>query len=83
MIDKDDFDLWLANPVTEAVFRMLKQEADGAKEQWVRMSWAGQIDQLTHQYLRARADTYNSVCELEFKDLEESHDEERERNPTD
>lgn len=41
MIDKDDFDAWRDNPVTQAVFSAHKKLAEQAKQAWVSASWNG------------------------------------------
>lgn len=71
MIEKEDFDSWLENPVTQAVFRALSMKAQEAKEKWVRSSWnEGQNDPLLLADLRARAEIAQDITELKHEDLE-------------
>jgi hypothetical protein len=82
-IDKDDFELWLAHPVTEAVLMRIKQIGDEAQAEWARMSWAGAIDREAWQYLRGRSDLASDLSEMTFQKLETDENDQSERHSTD
>ena len=80
MIDKDDFDIWLAHPVTLHVFDLLTRKAAEAKRAWEIASWEqGSADPLLLADLRARAELLTDITELEHEDIED----EPERDNTD
>jgi hypothetical protein len=82
MIDKADFEIWLANSVTQHVFGILASKADEAKSKWLTASWGnGEASPLLLVDLRARAELLIDIVELEFEDIEE--DDEPERNTPD
>lgn len=69
---KDDFELWLANPVTEEVFRAFAVLSEKAKAQWVDTSWnSGVCDPVLRADLHARAEVVDDFRELSFEALEE------------
>lgn len=71
-IDKEDFDEWLASPVTEEVMRALRVLADRSKQKWIATSWdGGNPDPMLLADLRARAEVVNDLCELKFEEIEE------------
>ncbi len=80
-IEKEDFDTWRDNPITQEVFRHVTAIAERAKEKWLSVSWAGgNADPLMLADLRARAEIAGELASLEFEDIE---DEERERHTSD
>lgn len=75
-IDREDFDEWLANPVTEEVLRGLRVLAERSKQRWIELSWGGgSADALMLADLRARSEVVNDLCELTFEELEEYLDD--------
>ena len=83
-IAKEQFDAWKENPVTEEVFRALQAMAETSKEEWVAASWGQGIADLNMlRELRARADAAQDMIDIEYSDLEEWLDAERERDTPD
>jgi hypothetical protein len=75
IINKEDFEAWLASPVTEEVFSLLKAKADTARWTWNNNSWyAGTVDPLLLADLRARAEALIQVTEIDFETLEEANE---------
>lgn len=71
MIDKDDFDAWRDNPVTQAVFKAHLKLAERNKAQWLSASWgAGQVDPISLADLRARAQMCQDMTEITLDELE-------------
>lgn len=67
-VTKDDFEAWLANPVTEYVMRAMGAARDGVKADWIAHSWdGGSCDPLTLERLRTRADTLEGFTVLEYE----------------
>ncbi len=70
MIEKDDFDIWLAHPVTRHVFDLLTRKADEAKRAWAVASWdKGNNDPLLLADLRARAELLTDITELTHEEV--------------
>ena len=79
-IEQDDFEAWLANPVTEEVLRHVAAIAEQAKEEWVRVSWgSGNPDPLLLADLRAKAQIAGDLANFTYEDL----NEQSERNSAD
>ena len=79
-IDKEMFEEWLANPVTEHVLAKVKETAEANKAQWIATSWESGIanqQQLTE--LKARYEAGLDLSELRFEDIDDEH----ERNTAD
>lgn len=75
-IAKDDFEMWQANPVTEAVARALVNMAAKNKQRWIDISWDGEkTDPVILAELKARAQTAEDLSELTFEQLIEELDE--------
>lgn len=73
MIEREDFNSWLDNPITVHVFRELKKVADKAKEKWVTASWdQGETDPVLLADLRARAETINDLITVSYEDIDDS-----------
>lgn len=69
-ISREAFDSWLANPVTEAVFKTCIQNAEDNKEHWVNASWnGGKAEQSELLTLRAKAAGMLELSEFEYDDL--------------
>lgn len=82
MIEKDDFDAWRAQPVTEAVNKALVMLAERNKQKWIDASWNGNnADPLVLADLKARAEMATDLSELTLEELSEVlDDKEPERN---
>lgn len=75
-IEKEDFEQWRDNPVTEQVFARLRQLAERAKEEWLAASWGkGILDPQLLADLRARAEVANDFCELTYEEVTEDEPE--------
>ena len=71
MIAKEDFESWLENPVTEAVFASIKALGDGAKAEWVQASWGnGVLDPAVLSALKAKEQVTNDLVTMTYEDLE-------------
>jgi len=80
-IDRDLFEEWLANPVTEHVLAKVKETAEANKAAWISMSWdGGKADQLALVEMKARYEAGLDLSSITYEDIE---DEERERHPAD
>ena len=76
-IEKEDFELWRSNPVTEAVTHALVKIAEQNKQQWMEISWiGGKVDPIELATLRASAEMAKELSELTFEELEEKLNEE-------
>jgi hypothetical protein len=76
-IEKEDFELWRCNPVTEAVTRALLGKADEAKQRWIDLSWeGGNPDPLNLAALRASYEMAKDLSELTFDELERALNDE-------
>lgn len=66
--DLEDFEAWLSNPVTEAFLKRLKSQAAVCRQQWLHESWDGESpDPMRLKYLKARADTYQDMSQVDFE----------------
>lgn len=71
MIEREEFEAWQENPVTLAVFAVLKVKADEAKRQWFDASWdGGSNDPLLLADLRASSQAWDYVRQMEFEEME-------------
>lgn len=76
-IEPDDFEQWLAHPVTEEVFRALDKLSEQAKQKWLDMSWkSGNADPMMLADLKARAEVIDDLRNLKLEDLENMKDAE-------
>jgi uncharacterized phage-associated protein len=80
MMNKEDFEQWRVDPVTQAVFNKLQQIADNAKRQWMEISFAGNIDKIDIVLL-SKLRAYHILCtqivNISYEDL--GSNEERQR----
>ncbi len=78
MIEKDEFEIWLANPVTEYLYEYLLRKADQFEQAWWAASWIrGDIRPELLADLRASASILRGITELEFEDIEEEDEQKR------
>lgn len=76
MITKDEFELWQANPVTEAVHKALAKLEQQNKQKWMDVSWdGGNADPAKLVELKAWARASQDLRELTFEELEEAMNE--------
>lgn len=79
MIDREMFEEWLANPVTEHVLKSVAELAEANKQKWIDESWgAGKCDPMVLTELKARAEAAKDLSEIEWKDI--SEDEQPKQN---
>ena len=74
-ITKDEFEIWLITPVTDAVFSRAEALVEESKRQWLSLlSATGAVDQpkllVTYLDLRARKQALESLLEITPKDLD-------------
>ena len=69
-IDREMFEEWLANPVTEHVLAKVKETAEANKAQWIAASWeTGVANQQQLTELKARYEAGLDLSELKFEDV--------------
>lgn len=74
-IDKEQFEEWLAHPVTEHVLKRVGELAEANKEKWIAESWIkGNCDLQVLIELRARAEAAKDLSELKYEDIEDGGD---------
>ena len=79
MIDREMFEEWLANPVTEHVMKRVGELAEANKQKWIDESWgAGNCNPQVLIDLKARAEAAKDLSELKYEDV--SDDDEQQRN---
>lgn len=77
-IEKEDYEQWLAHPVTEWFFAAHRILAERTKQKWIEQSWdGGNPDPLMLADLRARAEVVKDLCELKHDDIEEVFEDEQ------
>lgn len=70
MIDREMFEEWLANPVTEHVLKAVGALAEANKTKWTEQSWdGGQCDPLSLVDLKARYEIAKDLSEIKFEDV--------------
>lgn len=71
MIDPDDFEAWLANPITQHVMKMLREDAEAAKAAWLSHSWDGGGTETSVLFeMRGRAFACEMITGLTVEDLQ-------------
>jgi hypothetical protein len=71
-IDRELFEEWLANPVTERVLEAVKEMAERNKDMWVKTSWdGGQCDPVQLADLKARYETALDLSMIAFEDIDD------------
>lgn len=69
-IEKEDFDAWMAHPVTEHVLKHVGDLAEQNKQHWIDQSWeAGKCDPMVLTELKARAQAAKDLSEITFEDI--------------
>ena len=77
-IERDDFDAWLANPVTEQVLKHVADIATQAKDEWMRLSWGGgNPDPLLLADLRAKAQIASDLANFTYEDMNAESEQDR------
>jgi len=68
--EQEDFDQWLAHPVTEQMIHALKRLSEETKAKWLAVSWeGGNPDPLLLADLRARAQVTSDLADLKLEDI--------------
>ncbi len=71
-IDRDDFEEWMANPMTQRLMAVCERWEHQAKTLWVNASWAGgQTDPVVLSRLRERARTLEQIRNITAEKIEE------------
>lgn len=75
MISTEDFAIWRAQPITEAVMKHLADLRDGMKDRWLSISWeGGNADPVALAEARAMAAMATEILELTADDLNEEQE---------
>jgi hypothetical protein len=75
-IDRELFEEWLANPVTEHVLAKVRETAEANKTLWMSISWdGGKADQQTLVELKARYEAGLDLSELKYEDVSDDESE--------
>jgi hypothetical protein len=70
MIDREEFEAWLAHPITVALLKKCEEMAEKQKERWLKASWqAKPVDLDTLQYKRGKANAYTVIAGIGYEDL--------------
>jgi len=70
-----DFEAWLAHPITLALVAKAKSNAEAAKTRWAAASWGvpigemNKLDTVQLAYLRGKAEIFESVAKIAYRDL--------------
>lgn len=77
MIEKEDFEAWMAHPVTEYILKRVGELSEANKQKWMDVSWGtGSCDPMVLVELKARSQAAKDLSELTFEDI----NDEPERN---
>jgi len=72
MIDREMFEEWLANPVTEHVLKRVGELAEQNKQKWIDRSWGqGICEPMELIDLKARAEAAKDLSEIEWSDIDD------------
>jgi hypothetical protein len=77
-IDRELFEEWLANPVTEHVLAKVKETAEANKALWIQISWEGG-DANPHKLIELKS-RYQAGMDLSSITYEDVSDDESERD---
>lgn len=76
MIEREDFDLWLASPITAHMLKRHAEMVEQFKGEWMAYSWEGQeTNPLKLADLRARAEVANDIVTMKYEDFDDSSSE--------
>lgn len=71
-IEPDDFAIWQASPITQALHKALRRIAAEAKQAWIAKTWEGGVcDERVLIDLRATETVALDICDLTLEELEE------------
>lgn len=75
-IDKDDFEAWKDNPITQAFMRCCGIWADQAKGLWVSASWDGGVNKDTDLWrMKGQAEALLDIQSITAEKIEGTLDE--------
>lgn len=78
---RESLDAWKAHPVTQKVMQVLSIKAEEAKQTWIRASWdGGSCDERLRADLKATAETYKYVTDLDAEEIEDVLNDQSERD---
>lgn len=63
---KDDFQLWLADPMTTLVFAEINQRREELKEQLVRTAGT---DPAQDKYIAGMAHAFNTILDMSYEEV--------------
>ena len=67
-MQRDDFDAWQKDHVTQWVMRGIRKAMEAEKAEWMRQSWdGGKADQAQLIELRTRAEALGDLIENDFE----------------
>jgi len=67
-MNRDEFELWLKDPVTLWIMRAIANAQLQEKAEWDRISWGnGEADQGKLTVLRTRADALGELCDNDYE----------------
>lgn len=73
--EKDEFDAWRDNPITQAVMKYVQELADRAKAEWIAASWEqGVVDPVLRADLYSRSQIASDLVNLNYEDIEDEDD---------
>ena len=84
MIEQDDFDAWLANPITKAVIMWARKHAADAETCWLKYLESPPPSESLNTLLvelKTRIDLANQFADVELKDIQEDEEPERDQSP--
>ncbi len=74
-IDQDDFDTWLAHPITVKLMHRCDNLQEELRLAWLSASWHVSLDDLAKipteklAYLRGKSDAFRSLSMIKYGDL--------------
>lgn len=74
-VESEEFEAWLAHPITKTVMEKAAKIENGLKAEWFRLSWGmkpGDMHKLpteTLAYLKGKADAFASFARIEYKNF--------------
>ncbi len=75
-IDREDFEAWKANPITEALMACCGVWADEAKQLWVRSSWEAGVNNDEDLWrLKGQAEVLRDMAAITAERIEETLNE--------
>lgn len=74
-IDKDEWEIWRSNPITEAYFAKIEAEIERTRHAWIALAWdRGDLSDKEYAYHKARVNALSYMASLEYEDIFESEE---------